>query len=83
MICLLFLAWPTVRARQGARLIIGRKAAIKVLNADMAQNAEIVTRFFNEARAANAVRHPGGRPSRRRGMAAPSPPKRRRDRPRP
>ena len=38
---------------------IGRKAAIKVLNASMAQNAEIVTRFFNEARAATAISDPG------------------------
>jgi serine/threonine protein kinase len=38
---------------------IGRKAAVKVLHPGMAQNAEVVTRFFNEARAANAVKHPG------------------------
>jgi tRNA A-37 threonylcarbamoyl transferase component Bud32 len=38
---------------------IGRKAAIKVLRADTARNPEAVIRFFNEARAANAVHHPG------------------------
>jgi eukaryotic-like serine/threonine-protein kinase len=38
---------------------IGRKAAVKVLHPGMAQNEEVVTRFFNEARAANAVKHPG------------------------
>jgi serine/threonine protein kinase len=38
---------------------IGRKAAVKVLHPGLAQNQEVVTRFFNEARAANAVRHPG------------------------
>jgi serine/threonine-protein kinase len=38
---------------------MGRRAAVKVLHPGLAQNSEIVTRFFNEARAANAVRHPG------------------------
>jgi serine/threonine protein kinase len=38
---------------------IGRKAAVKVLHPGMAQNEEVVTRFFNEARAANAIHHPG------------------------
>src|SRR5215510_15072963 len=38
---------------------IGRKAAIKVLHPDLARNADLVTRFFNEARAANAIKHPG------------------------
>ena len=38
---------------------MGRRAAVKVLHAGLAQNAEIAARFFNEARAANAVRHPG------------------------
>jgi serine/threonine-protein kinase len=38
---------------------MGRRAAVKVLHAGLAQNSEIATRFFNEARAANAVRHPG------------------------
>jgi serine/threonine protein kinase len=38
---------------------IGRKAAIKVLHPELARNPDPVTRFFNEARAANAIRHPG------------------------
>jgi serine/threonine-protein kinase len=38
---------------------IGRMAAIKVLRADLARSPDLVTRFFNEARAANAIKHPG------------------------
>ncbi len=38
---------------------IGRKAAIKVLHPELARRPDVVTRFFNEARAANAIRHPG------------------------
>ena len=38
---------------------IGRKAAVKVLHPRLAENEEVVARFFNEARAANTVRHPG------------------------
>src|SRR6185369_1310596 len=38
---------------------IGRKAAVKVLHPAYAAEQEFVTRFFNEARAANATRHPG------------------------
>jgi serine/threonine-protein kinase len=38
---------------------IGRKAAIKVLHPDLARSPDLVTRFFNEARAANAIKHPG------------------------
>jgi serine/threonine protein kinase len=38
---------------------IGRKAAVKVLHPGLAQNQEIVGRFFNEARVANAIHHPG------------------------
>jgi serine/threonine-protein kinase len=38
---------------------IGRKAAIKVLHPDLARSPDLVTRFFNEARAANTIRHPG------------------------
>jgi eukaryotic-like serine/threonine-protein kinase len=38
--------------------VIGRKAAIKVLNADVAGSEEVVARFFNEARAVNDIRHP-------------------------
>jgi hypothetical protein len=38
---------------------IGRKAAVKVLHPAYAAETEFVGRFFNEARAANATRHPG------------------------
>ena len=38
--------------------VIGRRAAIKVLNADVSANADIVARFFTEAKAVNAIRHP-------------------------
>src|SRR5207244_7049307 len=38
---------------------IGRKAAVKVLHEHLARDPDIVTRFFNEARAANAIHHPG------------------------
>jgi serine/threonine-protein kinase len=36
---------------------IGRRVAIKSLHAEHAKNPETVTRFFNEARAANAIRN--------------------------
>jgi serine/threonine-protein kinase len=35
-----------------------RRAAVKVLHAAMVQDAELVRRFLNEARAASAIRHP-------------------------
>ena len=35
-----------------------RRAAIKVLHTGMVQDAELVRRFLNEARAASAIRHP-------------------------
>src|SRR4051812_22836383 len=38
---------------------IGRKAAVKVLHPQLSRNSDIATRFFNEARAANAIHHPG------------------------
>ena len=37
---------------------IGRKVAVKVLHADFARDQQVLTRFLNEARAANAIRHP-------------------------
>jgi serine/threonine-protein kinase len=38
---------------------IARTAAIKVLLPELAQNARLVQRFFNEARATSLIRHPG------------------------
>ena len=38
---------------------LGRRAAIKVLRSALSSDQDIVSRFFNEARAATAVRHPG------------------------
>src|ERR1044071_7478243 len=38
---------------------LGRAAAIKVLHPSLSSNQDMVTRFFNEARAATAVRSPG------------------------
>jgi serine/threonine-protein kinase len=37
---------------------MGRKAAIKVLRREFAEDPSLVERFMNEARAANAIRHP-------------------------
>ena len=39
--------------------LLGRQAAIKVLLRDLSHRQDLVTRFFNEARAATAVKHPG------------------------
>jgi eukaryotic-like serine/threonine-protein kinase len=38
---------------------IGRRAAVKILRPGLTENPELAKRFFNEARAANAIRHPG------------------------
>jgi len=43
----------------GEHTMLGRPAAIKVLLPALSQNREMVGRFFNEARAATAIRHPG------------------------
>lgn len=39
--------------------IMGRKAAVKVLHPGLSRDREMVQRFFNEARAAGAISHPG------------------------
>lgn len=39
--------------------VLGRHVAIKVLHATYAKDPQVVGRFFNEARAANQVDHPG------------------------
>ena len=39
--------------------LIGRRAAIKLLLPELSQNQEMVTRFFNEARATTMIQHPG------------------------
>ena len=40
-------------------MLIGRPVAIKVLLPEFTANREIVNRFFNEAKATTAIRHPG------------------------
>jgi serine/threonine-protein kinase len=40
-------------------VMLGRRAAIKVLHASLTANQTVVTRFFNEARAATAIADPG------------------------
>jgi serine/threonine-protein kinase len=39
--------------------VIGKLVAIKVLHARMCESETVVARFFNEARATSAIRHPG------------------------
>jgi serine/threonine-protein kinase len=43
----------------GQHQLLGRKAAVKVLLPQLSQRADIVTRFFNEARAATSIQDPG------------------------
>lgn len=38
---------------------LGRRAAVKILRPELAQNQETAARFFTEARAASQVQHPG------------------------
>ncbi len=38
--------------------LIGKKVALKVLHAEFSSNQDVVTRFFNEARAVNDIQHP-------------------------
>jgi serine/threonine protein kinase len=39
--------------------LLGKAAAVKMLRPELCTNAEIVERFFKEARAATQIRHPG------------------------
>jgi serine/threonine protein kinase len=39
--------------------LLGRPAAVKLLHPDLTENDELVQRFFNEAKAATAIDHPG------------------------
>jgi eukaryotic-like serine/threonine-protein kinase len=39
--------------------LLGRMAAVKVLNPEMSTSRDIVNRFFNEARATTSIKHPG------------------------
>lgn len=42
----------------GEHLLIGRRAAIKILHPEFAQDSDLVERFLTEARAVNDIRHP-------------------------
>jgi serine/threonine-protein kinase len=39
--------------------LLGRPAAVKMLLPELTQDRVVVSRFFNEARAATSIRHPG------------------------
>src|SRR4051812_48281306 len=39
--------------------LLGKPAAVKLLRPELTSRPELVQRFFNEARAASAIRHPG------------------------
>ena len=43
---------------RGEHSLLGRQAAIKVLRTELSRRADIVARFFNEARATSQVSHP-------------------------
>jgi serine/threonine protein kinase len=43
----------------GEHVLLGRKVAVKLLQQQFVFNSELVNRFFNEARAAASLRHPG------------------------
>ncbi len=43
----------------GEHALLGRRAAIKMLHPSLSMRQDIVTRFFNEARAATAIADPG------------------------
>jgi serine/threonine protein kinase len=40
-------------------VLLGRIAALKVLHPELCANKEIINRFFNEAKATTAIKHPG------------------------
>src|ERR1043166_1110448 len=44
---------------KGVQPVIGKAVAIKVLRPELARDPEHMRRFLEEARAVNAVRHPG------------------------
>lgn len=44
---------------EAVHLYIERRAAIKVLHAQLSRSSEFRTRFLNEARAVNLIKHPG------------------------
>jgi eukaryotic-like serine/threonine-protein kinase len=44
---------------RGEHTHLGRPAAIKLLHPELSTNDTLVQRFFNEAKAATAIRHPG------------------------
>ncbi len=46
------------RVFRGRHVLLGREAAIKVLNPDLAARPDIVDRFFREARVVNDIDHP-------------------------
>ncbi len=39
--------------------LIGKQVAVKILLPEFSQNQEVITRFFNEARATTLLKHPG------------------------
>ncbi|WP_428267044.1 serine/threonine-protein kinase [Haliangium sp.] len=43
----------------GQHILIDRRAAVKVLRSELSHKADMVRRFFNEARAASAIHHAG------------------------
>src|SRR2546430_14457224 len=44
---------------EAEHIVLGRKAAIKLLLPDCSSDRELVDRFFNEARAVARIEHPG------------------------
>jgi eukaryotic-like serine/threonine-protein kinase len=44
---------------QAVHPVLGRQVAIKILRREYAQDPQVVDRFINEAKAANAIRHAG------------------------